>query len=96
MQSYSYLKNLLPSKEDQRTAIYYILCLVVLNSMICLGHFLEHKKDDDFAILAAIFSSYCNLAMHCSGVLFGIVIARMVQADKEEAAKAESLKESLI
>jgi hypothetical protein len=47
-------------------------------------------------MFATIFSAYCNLAMHASGILFGIVIARMVQADKEEAALAESQKEGLI
>jgi hypothetical protein len=90
------LKSILPGNEDMRTAVYYIACLTVMTSMICLAHALEHRRDENFSLVVAIFTSYCNLAMHCSGVLFGIVIARMVQADKEEAAKAESLKESLI
>ncbi len=79
-----------------RTAIYYIACLIVMTSMICIAEVLQHPNTERTVTITAIFSAYCNLAMHVSGILFGIVIARMAQADKEEAARAESQKESLI
>jgi hypothetical protein len=91
-----YIQKILPGNEDMRTAVYYIACLVVMTSMICIAEVVQHPNTERTVTVAAIFSVYCNLAMHCSGILFGIVIARMAQADKEEAARAESLKENLI
>ena len=90
------LQKLLPGREDMRTAVYYLASLIVMNSILCIHKILVHADMPTNAMFATIFSAYCNLAMHGSGILFGIVIARMVQADKEEAARVESQKESLI
>ncbi len=91
------LQNLISSKEEQRTAVYYTVSLTILVSIICIIQCFEHPDATSDVIFAATFSSYCNLAMHCSGILFGVAIARMDQAEKEEAARrAESQKESLI
>ncbi len=86
----------MPNKQEQRTAVYYIGSLIILVSVICIIQCFQHPDATRDVIFAATFSSYCNLAMHCSGILFGVAIARMDQAEKEEAARAESLKESLI
>jgi hypothetical protein len=90
------LQKILPGREDMRTAVYYIACLIIMNSILCIHKIVVDADMPRNAMFATIFSAYCNLAMHASGILFGIVIARMVQAEKEEAARVESQKESLI
>jgi hypothetical protein len=81
------MQKILPGSEDMCTAVYYLVCLVVMNSILCVAKILEETDMQRNAMFATVFAAYCNLAMHCSGILFGIVIARMVQADKEEAAR---------
>ncbi len=96
MRALSFLRISMPNKQEQRTAVYYIGSLFIMVSLLCLVQIFQHSDAPRDAIFAATFSSYCNLAMHCSGILFGIAISRMDQAEKEEAARAESLKENLI
>jgi hypothetical protein len=82
-----------PKREDMRTAMYYTICLTFLTCVLVVVQSKEHEKTSITLQAVVLWVMLIQVGMYCSGIFFGIVIARMSRQIEDEE-KNKKLQES--
>lgn len=85
--------NFYPKREDMRTAMYYTICLAILTCVMVFIQHMEHEKTSATLTAMILWTMLIHVGMYCSGIFFGIVIAR-ISRQIEDEEKNKKLQES--
>jgi hypothetical protein len=83
------LRKMLEQNKDMRTALQYMGCLILTTLALWLYFLLKYPGTTHTVMLRYCSESSFCIALHCSGILIGILITRVSRLDARLEQDAE-------